>query len=212
MLERLALAGRAGFQLLTDGAEGLLRLGKEGQLIVGEGQAKLYEAARRGRLWWVLSGTVAPGTSVGTTAAFALANPAGSGVDLVIHKIGMGYVSGTLGAGVIMACIGAKSDTAVSGTALTSRAARGGGAGSKGAGFTTATLPASPNIYSAVWNVSAIEGTGTSALPAEATINVDGAIVIPEGCSLSLQEIGGVGTSPLVRFSACWEEVPVLQG
>jgi hypothetical protein len=95
-----APAGQIG-----DGVERPIRLGKLGELVVG-GAARYAEAVRRGacfRAQTAVTG-VAPGTTISTAAAFSLANPLGSGIDLAIPEVSMGYISGTLGAGSVMLC------------------------------------------------------------------------------------------------------------
>src|SRR3972149_2419732 len=62
---------------------------------------RYYDAAVDGRLFHASPAAtgVAPGTAIGTTAAFSLHNPLGSAVDLAILIASMAYISGTLGAG-----------------------------------------------------------------------------------------------------------------
>src|ERR1700676_1834669 len=90
---------RVGATSQADGTSALARGGKEGQQVVAQCHGKYYEAARRGKLSAACTAAagVAPGTAVGTTAALAIFNPAGSGVRLAIKKVGVGYISGTLG-------------------------------------------------------------------------------------------------------------------
>src|SRR3989304_5665276 len=62
---------------------------------------RYYDAAIDGRLFHASTAAtgVAPGTAIGTTAAFSLHNPLGSAVDLAILVASMAYISGPLGRG-----------------------------------------------------------------------------------------------------------------
>src|SRR5690349_21757277 len=94
---------RVGPVSQADGTNPSARGGKEGQLIVGQAHGKYYEAVSRGNCYAAQTAAtgVAPGTSIGTTGAFTLSNPKGSGKRLKVMKLGMAYISGTLGAGAV---------------------------------------------------------------------------------------------------------------
>src|SRR3972149_6865156 len=112
-----------GSQALTDGQTGEGRIGRTGEQIVSGLHGKFYEQAKRGNVYsgvTAVSG-VAPGTAIGTTAAFALYNPLNSGFDLVVLKASMSYLSGTLGIGFvhwIMHTAAVQAGAAVTGTAI----------------------------------------------------------------------------------------------
>ena len=153
---------------------------------------------------------VAPGTALGTTTAFSLANPAGSKVNLVVLRATMGYVSGTLGAGVVhyvanTNVVGA----AVTGTAITVTAMPI-GSQAKGAGlaFTTATVPATPTVLRPFVSLGASLAT-TAVQPWQIIEDVDGEFVIGPGGVLSLHATAAAGTSPLVTYGMTWAEIPL---
>ena len=205
----LLIAGKAGLQLLGRGVDGFLRLSREAALVVTQGGGSLQEASDQGRLFYGATAKtgVAPGTDIGTTAAFCLANPVDSGVTLVLRKVSIGYVSGTLGAGFVGACYGGQSFTAVTGTAITPVGGKDGGSSAKGKAFTTATIPATPSLMQPIWNAGAALASTALGLSVSEW-EPAGGIQIPPGRNFSLQGVAAAGTSPLVVFGAVWEEVP----
>lgn len=212
MLQEVILRGEHYLKLVGEGVSSALRLGREGQLIVGQGQGALYEAARQGRLFYAATAVagVAPGTSIGTAPAFALANPKGSKKDLIIHQVSMGYVSGTLGAGFVAACFGPENMTDVvvgSGAAITELGGHGGGKGAAGKAWTSPTLPAAPTLLYPIFDLAPKLATSV-VQPAPVTYDFRGGLVIPPQCSFSLQGVAGAGTTPLVVFGCLWEEAP----
>lgn len=149
---------------------------------------------------------VAPGTSVSTTSAFTLHNPAGSGVNLVIIEGSMGYVSGTLGAGVVTWNANSDDDAAVpTGTAIVEQNMKIGGSGNAaGRALTTATIPA-PTPVRVFCSLGASLAT-TAVQPWIIRDRVDGAIVVTPGCSISLHGTCAGGATPLVMFNVVWKE------
>lgn len=170
-----------------------------------------YEAVRRGMVFAGATAAtgVAPGTAIGTTAAFSLANPVGSGKVLVPISASMGYISGTLGAGVVWYVANTNPNAAaVTGTAITvsrtflSSAA----AGNVGLAFTTATVPATPTILRPAWSLQASLAS-TAVAPWVVKDELAGEFIIDEGCTLSLEATAAAGSSPLVSYGMTWVEV-----
>lgn len=205
-----SLKGAVGVQSQGDGAIVTPRAGHSGELVVLP-HGKWYEAALRGRLFHGQTAVtgVAPGTAVGTTAAFALANPASSGVDLVVLKAWLSYVSGTLGIGQID-WVGHlnPAQAAITGTAIAPVNGKVGGGAGQGKPLTTATVPAAGSVFRLFANLPPMLASSVN-IPWRFEDNVDGAIVIPPGVAVSLQATAAAGTSPLVLFGVMWEEVPV---
>lgn len=172
---------------------------------------KLYNPTFGARLFSAMTAVtgVAPGTAIGTTAAFALHNPYGSGVNISIITARMGYISGTLGAGSVFHCVNTNNQAAApTGTAITEIPGIGNGAAGVGTALTTATLAASPTPLYPMCSLQASLATSVTQ-PWLAKDDVDGAIIIPPGCTYSLEAVAAAGTSPLVVFGVTWEEVPV---
>lgn len=169
---------------------------------------EFYESVQDGNVFSAMTALtgVAPGTSVSTTAAFALYNPIGSEVDLVIIEGAMGYVSGTLGAGVITWNVNTDDEgAAFTGTGITEVNMKlGSGVAAVGRALTTATIPA-PTPVRVFGNLQASLAT-TAVAPWALRDRVDGAIVVPPGCGVSLHATAAAGTSPLVVFSVTWKE------
>ena len=203
------LEGRVGGQQLANGSLAPISLTKDGAinaLVYG----KYAEAVLRGIVW---SGStaatgVAPGTSVGTTAAFSLYNPIGSGVRLVVLRTTMGYISGTLGAGTVHYLANTNpSATATTGTAITAKNALLSDATSAGRPFTTATIP-SPSLLRPFCSLQASLAS-TAVAPWYMVDDVDGEFIVPPGCTLSLHATAAGGSSPLVVFGMTWAEVTI---
>lgn len=173
--------------------------------------ADLAAIAEEGRLFMGQTAVtgVAPGTSIGTTAAFALYNPRNSGKNLIVHRANLGYVSGTLGIGQID-WVGHldSAQAAITGTAITPVQGLVGGPGAAGKPFTTATVPASGTPFRLFANLPPMLATSVLT-PWLFTDEVAGAIVIGPGIGVSLQATAGAGTSPLVVFGVVWEEKAV---
>lgn len=208
----LTIYGKVGPQTLTDGADAALRLGRSGEVIVQHAHARYYEAVKRGNCY--TGGTavtgVAPGTSIGTTAAFSMYNPLDSGVDMVILMVAMGYVSGTLGAGVVHYV--ANSNTAAAATTGTAIAEVNLLVGKAAANacqlLTTATLPVTPTVMHPFCSLQASLAS-TAVAPWQVIDYVDGKIIIKPGATVSLEATAAAGSTPLVVYSALFEEVPI---
>lgn len=167
-----------------------------------------YEAVAAGSVYSAQTAVagVAPGTALGTTGAFTLANPAGSGVDLIIIEGTMGYVSGTLGAGVVTWNVNNDNDAAaVTGTAITEVNMKLGGRDGVGRALTTSTLPVAPTPIRPFCSLGASLAS-TAAVPSTVKDRVDGLIVVPPGTSVTLHATAAAGTSPLVVFGMTWME------
>lgn len=169
---------------------------------------KYYSRSRLGRIFSAMTAVtgVAPGTALGTTAAFTLQNKVGSGVNLVLLESRMGYVSGTLGAGVVNYAYNGPNTTPATGTAIVIQNARLGGATSEAAlAYTTATI-VSPTVLRPFCSLQASLAS-TAVEPWAITDPVEGSIIIPPGANLSLHATAAAGTSPLVVFCMLWQEI-----
>lgn len=196
---------------LGDGSERPLLLTRYGGLSISAVAARYAEAVSRGRVFRAQtdSSGVAPGTAIGTSAPFALYNPAGSGVNLVLLDLSMGYHSGTLGAGYVSICANTNVlAAAVTGTAITAvNALLGSGNTAVGQAFDAATLPAAPTVIGAFCSLTALLAS-TAVAPYTVYQEVAGSIIVGPGATVSLEADAAAGTSPLVVFGATWEEVP----
>jgi hypothetical protein len=154
---------------------------------------------------------VAPGTAIGTTAAFTLYNPIGSGKRLVVNRCSLGYISGTLGAGTLFYCISnnATQPAPTGGTALTPINCDVGLANNSVAvPRAGGTLAANPLVARPFATIDA--ELATSVYGARTIMDdVDGEFVIEPGCALSIEAVAAAGSTPLVSLGMTWEEIQV---
>lgn len=156
---------------------------------------------------------VAAGNIVSAAAAastqFALANPVGSGVLLVLSKFIMGVISGTPGPGPLFHGIIANVPTlAASGTIVNNRV---GGVGSQAKGYASAAGAAlTGGLAPTIQRAAAFSSTATaqaSVAEVNAVENLEGDIVIPEGYTwVPLWSVAG--TSLLNAYTISWKERP----
>ena len=200
--------GRAG---LTVGTDTEVRMGKTGELAIGNTHGFNYEAVSYGNVFMAAnqSGvTTQAGLSV-TTPALTLFNPKGSGVNAVLIYAGCNASVAFAAASIIW--IGANTNIAaadVTGTAATVKNALLGNAKNPACScFTAATLPAAP-VAIATLGVG-LTGAITT-IPSMGAINryFDGAIVLAPGSAISFQTSTASGTSGFFG-EFIWEEVPI---
>jgi hypothetical protein len=201
------ITGNVGPQTLSDGTVAPPYLGRKGEVVVTELHGQLYETSARGNVFIASTAVtgVAPGTALSTTAGFALSNPAGTTKNLSVLGIWVGYLSGTPPVGFLALAVNTNAvAAAVTGTAIAPIAGSPLQPAGVGKAFTTATLPATPTLLRPL----------TALLAASPFIGKDyedvrGSIVIPPGCTLSIEGVGAGGTSPLFVYSVMWEEVSI---
>lgn len=167
------------------------------------------DLARRGAIFHGVTavGGVAPGTAIGTTAAFALYNPAA--VDVYVLWAGMSYLSGTLGIGFID-WVSHAPGTVTTGTLIPAQNGLAGGGTGLAKAFTTATVVTGGIPMRLFANLPPMLASSVLT-PWLFQDHVAGAIVIPSGCTVSLQATAAAGTSPLVRFGCMWAELPAAR-
>lgn len=208
------LLGKVGHFFTSDGVEDLPALGRRRQFKVIQSDGRFFDAVDRGVMFCggTAASGVAPGTSIGTTAAASLYNPLGSGFKAVVYRVSLGYVSGTLGAGVIhyVANTNPKA-AATTGTAVTGVNCKFGGAASVCQALTTATLPATPTVLRPFASLGASLAS-TAVQPWQIWDDVDGEFVVMPGCTLSLEATAAAGSTPLVVYGWTWAEEPLGNG
>lgn len=185
-----------------------------GEALVQQAHAKYAEAVAAGRCFFAAddgSGN-APGTAIGTDGIAGLENPLGSGVRLVVLRVSMGYISGTLGAGTIFYTVDDDPSSAVpiaTGTAITPASLLlGSGILARGKAWDNPTLLNTPTILRPFCSLGA--SLASSVVPPWQLVDdVDGEIVLNPGSVLAMEGVAAAGTSPLVAFGFTWEEVPI---
>jgi len=201
---------RQGLVALSSGAQGILRGDKTSALVTANGHGSYNEPATQGKIMIAANAVagVAPGTALSTAPPFTVWNPPSSGYNLSILKAVVGYVSGTLGAGTIVyASVTNQTTVPSTGTELTPQCTLLGAPRGVGRAFTGSTVASTPAIIRPGWTVGAFLAT-TALQPTDECNLIDGALIVPPGNCVCLQEIGAAGTTPLVIFSIEWEELP----
>lgn len=152
---------------------------------------------------------IAPGTAIGTSPAISLANPPNSGVVLVLEKIFLAYVSGTLAEGPLVAVVNPTSDLAKvsAGTALVPvNAYVGSGGKPQGVVTTGVTLSIAPTFLRKIYDLVPFAGAGVVP-PIPDQFEIGGSILLAPGAILSLVQVAGAGTTPRVSLGFQWQEV-----
>jgi hypothetical protein len=169
-------------------------------------------------LFAVANGTagVAPGTALSTTPPIALWNPpqsaltgASKEVTAIITAARMAYISGTLGAGVVLFAIVDQTTAPTGGTDLSStiKATHGSPLTPMCKAYQGSTLAGTPaQLFPAFTVASSPSGVGLL------KDMLEGEIALAPGKALVLQEVGAAGTSPLVQFSLQWLEITPSYG
>lgn len=195
------------------------RQGKTGEAIVAGVRGKLYESSSRGRIWNACDqgSGVAPGTALGTTALLSLYNPLNSQFMLVVSRVALGYISGTLGAGTIYHCQNPlKAGTAApavptGGTGLTAYPSAIGmqtqpiAVGQVRVGSTVTTPIALRPFCSLQASLAS-----TAVAPWQILEDTEGEFIIMPGYCYQLQAVAAGGSTPLVSPGISWEEVPIV--
>lgn len=210
------MAAQVGPQLLPNGSlpQTTPRLDKTTAAVVTQAHGKYAEAVINQKVFSACEqGTgIAPGTALGTTAAFVLYNPATSGTRLILCKVYVGYISGTLGAGTLYHCIDKTTTQAApsGGTALSVVCNDiGNGASSVAVPRVNGTVASTVVAYRPFITLNAMLAT-TATNPVDIGDDMDGELIIEPGCSYQLQAVAAAGTSPKLTFGAVWEEVPII--
>lgn len=207
----ITLQGQVAPQTLSDGFPASIRLGRSGEVVIQELHGVYYEQAKRGNLFTASVGVagVAPGTVVGTAAAFSLYNPAGSGKDIVLLISNLAYLSGTLGAGALFYCQNAIGTVApTGGTACPTLASNGGAAAGVGVALSGSTLPVAPKVIGTMGSLTAMLAS-TAVQPYALKDEIKGLIIVQPGGIFSIQAVAVAGTVPLVILGLAWEEVAI---
>lgn len=205
--------GKVGPAAAADGADMRLRQDKLAGLLTSNLMGFYAEAAQRGTKM-LASNAVAGvdhGASLTTTPPMFLWNPINSGRMLAIMRVGMFYVSGTLGAGFVAgAVLKAQPSAPTTGTELTPVCANTSMPAGMGRVFTGSTITAAATLVRGLFNVGPVLATSAVAPPTATECNLDGSIILAPGTGFAVQGIcGAAGTTPRVVFSIEWDELPL---
>lgn len=203
--------GKVGPQVLGDGVRGAFRMSRDGSQINQDSHARYQEAVQRGGVFVASTGVggVAPGTVLSTTPPFILYNPPNSGVELVIWRARIGYVSGTLGGGTIVYASGVQTSAPSGGTGLTPKNAKIGSGKATAATANQGGTITAPTILAPAFTLGAFTAA-TAAVNPPLIDEVAGEFTVSPGNVFCMQGVAASGTSPLVIFGVTWEEVPLI--
>lgn len=182
-----------------------VRMGQQGDQMVSELHGRYYEQTVRGKVFSLNT----QGTAVTTTAALAttwtglgIANPAGSGVNLVLlafsatqFAVGAAATIGLLGgAGALSASLTPQSRNIGSGAVSLAR------------GSASDTI-STPLLIQTFGSLGSLATTGYG-LENGLFVDIGGAIVIPPGSFVGTYT--SIITTSALNFGFVWEEVPIL--
>ena len=196
-----------------DGSPVPVRLGRNGELIIGNGHGKYYEQVARGKCYHAsMQAGASMGTALTATAVtLTLYNPVNSGMLLsLIHaNVAITTVPGGAGNAIYALAINANPLAAVPATntpAVVRNCLLGAAAG-VGIAYTATTLPAAPVIARVLPGGIYWATAAAASAPMVAEDWVDGSIVLAPNTCVTIQGIG-VATSGIA--SLMWEEIPLL--
>ncbi len=208
-----------GPQILTDGVQALARSGRGGELVVAQIHGRYYESAKRGNLFIVSTPAAGVTVPIYTNAAqqFVIYNPLSSGVDLVIKRVWVGYVSGTMVAGhmcyaasVAQAAPGTITQANIQNARLTVALSTASGAGNKGNYYSPgspATALVAGNYLRPMGNSQVVQAATATNAPWTQMDDVEGAIIVPpQGIMVVAANVAG---AVVATIAALIEEVPV---
>ncbi|MEY2874023.1 MAG: hypothetical protein RLZZ373_1394 [Pseudomonadota bacterium] len=194
--------GLVGAAQYGDGSQPTLRVGNQGDQIISQLHGRYYEQAKRGTLF-SLANQAAVSNTAGLATTFtglSVANPSGSGKNLVLLHVGVGQIAaGAAGALGIMTGSGAAAGS------LTPRNCLVGGGASVAVGSNSATI-ATPVLERIFGTIGSLATTGYGLQPG-LQYQVDGSLVIPPGYFVASYASAALTSASIWSF--VWEEVTV---
>jgi hypothetical protein len=199
----MLLQGQVGVQTLADGSlPANLRLGKAGEAMASELQPRYYEQTYRGNMFSVANqAAVTTSTTLNTTfTGLSVANPVGSGVNLVITKFNCEQFA--VGAAAVVSIAAGAGAAAGS---LTIRNRLYAGAASKAVASAGATI-AAPILIMPVGSVGSVATTAYGLQPG-ISVDLEGSLIIPPGYFVCTDT--SIATTTALIFSFTWLEIPI---
>jgi hypothetical protein len=196
----------------TNGVQGQ-RLSKSGALSISQAAPKYQEQSSLGVMFSACHNAGdAPGTTISTSAHTCLYNPPGSTVRVILARVYLGYVSGTIGTGTMFHCANPTiNQTAPSGTAPTGGVVNlsiGNTAAAQAVPSWTSTVVA-PKVLTPLTTLSPDLASTVLALTIWAD-EIDGWITLLPGTSYQIQSIAAGGSTPLISSGLVWIEEPLF--
>lgn len=206
----MILQGQVGVQALSDsGNPATVRMGKQGDLIVSGLHGAQYEQTMRGnRYGGSIVGQVTTVGAATTYTGLCLSNPVGSGVNLVVDKVGVAFLVAFAAAAAVGVMTGYNSTTNVTHTTpAVVRNKKLGGAAGYGLLDSAATLPTAP-VLDMVLATGLTGAITTTPSVAASLYEIDGGLVLPPGAYAAIYTSTVSGAASM-SASFSWEEVPV---
>lgn len=202
----MQIQGVVGVQNNSDSSNLITsRLGRQGEQIVSELHGRYYEQTLRGNMFGIAGTAVTTSAAgTGTFTGTLVANPAGSGVNLVINKVKAVQVA-ALTAGTIIGVQYGISNLAVAASLTTIVNRLASGAASKAVATAGATVTAMTSFIP-------LAGSGSGAITVpliipSAEMEFEGGLIIPPGYQIA--SYTSVASTTALAFNFQWEEVPV---
>lgn len=209
--------GQVGPTLLSDGATAAFRQGRSAEQVITELHGKYAEQTLRGNTFWatMTAGVILPAPAATAANPFTLANPAGSGKNLVLISFDMvvTVIPGTPLTGLYGLYVNTNVvAAAVTGTTITPLP------GLLGSSFapvakalSTSTVPAAPTLllpFGQKVTGEVVTANPSPGLPAF-HIDFDGRVALAPGTAITPQQTVADTSNATVLCSVCWEEVLV---
>lgn len=199
----MLLQGQVGVQTLADAANpATARMGRGGDLIVSKLHGDMYENTLRGNVFSVANqAAVTTTASLQTTfTGLAIANPAGSGYNLVMRRFRAAQFA--VGAAAV---VGVAVGAGAAAGSLTIRNRKWAGAASIATASAGATI-AAPILLDVAGSCGSVATTGYGLLPAVG-IDFNGDLIIPPGYFIASDT--SIATTSALIFTFVWEEAPI---
>ncbi len=217
---KVEITGQVGPSLLSDGVGTQpFRQGRLGEAIVQQLHGRYYELAKRGSLFIVSTPAAGVTVPIYTNAAqqFVIYNPVSSGIDIVLKRVWVGYVSGTMVAGhmcyagsVGQGAPGTITQANVQNARLVTNLSTASGAGNKGNYYSPgspATALVAANYLRPMGNSQVAQAAVGTNSPWVQMDDVEGGIIVPpQGILVVASNVAAASVSAI---AALVEEVPV---
>lgn len=202
-----------GAQRAADNQTIMARAGKDGEAMVSQMNGRYYEAAYRGRIYCAtafVAANVIYSTATSTGGPL-IWNPPGSGVNVVLLKIGFGVsvastataAIGVTGAGgqLLIPASTTAADSVVTNTLI------GNGPPSQVQAFRKGNPTNAGTFFMGYANVST--GALTTSLGVPTWVDFEGSIIAPPGTWISCSSGSATCTTAVIHCSGMWAEVPI---
>jgi hypothetical protein len=178
------------------------RAGRQGDQIVSELHGRYYEQTFRENVFSCANqaAVTTTATLATTFTGLAIANPAGSGYNLVVNKFTCAQFA--VGAAAV---VGISVGSGAAAGSLTIRNRKFGGRASVATASASATI-AAPILMVTAGSIGSVATTGYG-LSQSIVVDLEGSLIIQPGYFMASDT--SIATTTALIFSFCWEEVPI---